>query len=135
MIKFTLVAVFFFVAVFIVGCNANESYTSLSGKYTYVWDGDANTYIFHELYSRNGKLIPCTVKEYVYDDAFIIASQKPNQNCNLRREDSLRTGNELNYWIADIGRDQLHGPLSYDEYIKMRDKLKVPEILSLKDSN
>lgn len=118
--------------IFLASCG--DEAETLSGGYTYRLEGSAS-YIGHKSAGRTGKIIPCDVLDYDYNEDFVIVSQKPNPSCppDLNRDDALHSGYDINYWIADNRRDELLGPLSLEDFMKKREELSVPDKLQLRD--
>ena len=70
-------------------------------------------------------VVPRTVFAYGWNDDFIIAMQHPEKD---RKVDKSTT-----YWyIVEVASGDAHGPLSEDEFNKLRTKLKVPAEISFK---
>ena len=70
-------------------------------------------------------VVPATVFAYGWNDDFIIAKQHPRKD---RKVDT-----SLTYWyIVEVASGNVHGPLSEDEFNKLRTKLKVPAEISFK---
>ncbi len=118
----------------IPGCGDVEK--ELSGGYSYSLEGSTR-FIGHPTQLTTGKIIPCEVIDYEYNDEFIIASQDPVSFADCprpyNREDAINSGNDINYWIADHRSDALLGPLSLEEYKEKRAELGIPEDLQLED--
>jgi len=76
-------------------------------------------------HSYSTRVVQPTVFAYGWNDDFIIAKQHPNKD---RKVDT-----SLTYWyIVEVASGDVHGPLSEDEFDKLRIKLKVPPDLSFK---
>ena len=70
-------------------------------------------------------VVPHTVFAYGWNDDFIIAKRHPRKD---RKVDT-----SLTYWyIVEVASGDVHGPLSEDEFSRLRTKLKVPPELSFK---
>ena len=71
-------------------------------------------------------VVPATVFAYGWNDDFIIAKQHP-------RKKDRKVDTSLTYWyIVEVASGNVHGPLSEDEFNKLRTKLKVPAEISFK---
>lgn len=71
-------------------------------------------------------VVPATVYAYGWNDDFIIAKQHP-------RKKDRKVDTNLTYWyIVEVASGNVHGPLSEDEFNKLRTKLKVPAEISFK---
>jgi len=71
-------------------------------------------------------VVPATVFAYGWNDDFIIAKQHP-------RKKDRKVDTNLTYWyIVEVASGNVHGPLSEDEFNKLRTKLKVPAEISFK---
>lgn len=105
--------------------------SSLGGDW-YVNDSYGHDHGF--IVKNNGKeddpFIPCAIVSYEHNDEFLIVAQKPNVDCG-KSTDKFNTGNALNFWIIDIGRDRVIGPLSIDMYFQKRQELGVPSDLEM----
>lgn len=80
--------------------------------------------------------IPPLVINYVYDDKYIIAKQIPKSPLEQIYYDS----NEIiypfglsgvYYWIIDLKTSDVNGPFDYEEYMRKRKELCVPNELQL----
>jgi hypothetical protein len=109
-------------------CNSSED---LSGSYVFSGKGGEQDYIYHSMVVENGKLIPCFVIAYAFNDQFIIVAQKPRDDCFENRTDAQKSGNALNFWIANHAKEELIGPMSFEEYMKKRQELRIPEDLKM----
>ena len=71
-------------------------------------------------------VVPATVFAYGWNDDFIIAKQHP-------RKKDRKVDTNLTYWyIVEVASGNVHGPLSEDEFNKLRTILKVPAEISFK---
>lgn len=102
-------------------------------------------------------IIPPHVHEYVEDNSFMLIDQKPmdsvfgeyiriNYNNTdylvRRRYDTIDNYNGTmlmmenskihSYWIVGIETADVYGPFSFDQYLKKKNELRVPEKLKLK---
>lgn len=133
-------------------CVSSES-VSLGDRYVYRYLGEAHSYIFNtefeyldpadaeRLFAPNHptyyeRLIPCYIKDYAFDEDFIIASQITNPNCGFDalRQDMPETGNAINYWIVIKGKRKTIGPMTLEEYHVKREEYHVPDGLKLKSN-
>lgn len=93
------------------------------------------------IYSNDNKRygvrdIPPLVTNYVYDDKYIIAEQIPK----IPLEQIYYDSNEIiypfgvsgvYYWIIDMKTSDVNGPFDYEEYLRKRKELCVPNELQL----
>jgi hypothetical protein len=121
----------FAVAILVVGCPfmglAYEE--DLVNGYA-VWAADkmeqAAVVKKHKGSSSATHVVPATVFAYGWNDDFIIAKQHP-------RKKDKKVDTNLTYWyIVEVASGNVHGPLSEDEFNKLRTKLKVPAEISFK---
>jgi hypothetical protein len=71
-------------------------------------------------------VVPRTVFAYGWNDEFIIAKQHPEKK-------GRKMDKSITYWyIVEVASGTVHGPLSEDEFNKLRTELKVPPELSFK---
>jgi hypothetical protein len=71
-------------------------------------------------------VVPATVFAYGWNDDFILAKRHP-------RKKDKKVDTNLTYWyIVEVASGNVHGPLSEDEFNKLRTKLKVPAEISFK---
>ena len=71
-------------------------------------------------------VVPRTVFAYGWNDDFIIAKRHPEKK-------DRKVDTSLTYWyIVEVASGDVHGPLSEDEFSKLRTELKVPPELSFK---
>jgi len=118
------------VVVFVGGCQlGGRAYDDDLGNGYAVWAADT---IEEAMIVRKGKegststrVVQPTVFAYGWNDDFIIAKQHPRKD---RKVDT-----SLTYWyIVEVVSGDVHGPLSKDEFNKLRTKLKVPAEISFK---
>lgn len=125
---FGLICISFLWIVFFSSCNSSEN---LSGDYTFSGKGAGMDYLYHTAYKQNGKMIPCNVVAYAYNDKFIIAAQTPQKSCIVDRPEAQKTGYAINFWIANHSKEELIGPLSFEDYMKERKELQIPDDLTM----
>lgn len=97
---------------------------------------EAGAYVYAPTHAKYYEsLIPCDVKDYSYDEQFIIAKQVNNPNCfdSAIREDALKSGNSINYWIVIKESRKTIGPLTLEEYRVKRQEYHVPDTLKLNE--
>ena len=71
-------------------------------------------------------VVPETVFAYGWNDDFILAKRHP-------RKKDRKVDTSITYWyIVEVTSGKVHGPLSEDEFNKLRTKLKVPAEISFK---
>ena len=120
-----------FIVCFLHACNFSDEQIKLSGGWIFVTEGK------HEkVLDGGGIFIPCEVTDYQYNDDFIIASQKPTSECFLGNDTfKYKYGKDSTYyWLVIHTSDELLGPLTKEEYLKVRMKYNVPETLRLKET-
>lgn len=142
-----------FILILLTSCT-DSVFTDLGDHYIHRDPGPGYAYIFNSDYHFDYRdeagswvyapthtkyvesLIPCYVKEYAYDEKFIIAAQINSPKCldESIREDALKTGYEVNYWIVIKEARQTVGPLSLEQYHVKREEFQVPDSLSLKEN-
>jgi hypothetical protein len=72
------------------------------------------------------EVVRATVFAYGWNDDFILAKQHPQKK-------DRKVDTSLTYWyIVEVASGNVHGPLSEDEFNKLRTKLKVPAEISFK---
>ncbi|MHB8859060.1 MAG: DUF3997 domain-containing protein [Thermoleophilia bacterium] len=142
------ILILLFILIICTSCTDHD-YISLGDHYIYRSLSGGNSYIFNTDYLYRdqtdtdankptnkdyyGSLIPCAVKDYSYDEQFIVANQVNNPNCfdSAIREDALKTGNSINYWIVVKNSRKTIGPLTLEEYRVKRQEYNVPDSLKL----
>ena len=76
--------------------------------------------------SYSTRVVQPTVFAYGWNDDFIIAKRHPEKK-------DRKVDTSITYWyIVEVAPGDVHGPLSKDEFSKLRTKLKVPPELSFK---
>ena len=117
-------------SLFIQSC-ISDSIKNLGNGYFYRDEGENIKDILCQ--KSNGGEIPATVLDYIYNDEYIIAKQKPKypQEPLYKRKYEYGTNDSLFYWIILKTNDVVLGPLSWQEYLDMRLKYQIPIELSL----
>ena len=139
-----------------IGWNFNQY---MEGKYYHYHKGD--TIVTHFVFSGDswihGTVISGHISDYIQDDSFLLADKKPldsilgkyirivtkNNNVYSRREydtinkyganvKMLEESPIHQYWIIVKTTADVYGPFSYEDYLKMKKELGVPETLKLK---
>ena len=139
-----------------IGWNFNQY---MEGKYYHYHKGD--TIVTHFVFSgdswRHGTVISGHISDYIQDDSFLLADKKPldsilgkyirivtkNNNVYSRREydtinkyganvKMLEESPIHQYWIIVKTTADVYGPFSYEDYLKMKKELGIPETLKLK---
>jgi hypothetical protein len=139
-----------------IGWNFNQY---MEGKYYHYHKGD--TIVTHFVFSgdswMHGTVISGHISDYIQDDSFLLADKKPldsilgkyirivtkNNNVYSRREydtinkyganvKMLEESPIHQYWIIVKTTADVYGPFSYEDYLKMKKELGVPETLKLK---
>ena len=118
-------------SLFIQSC-ISDSIKNLGNGYFYRDEGE-NIKRYSLFKNSNGGEIPSTVLDYIYNDEYIIAKQKPKypQEPLYKRKYEYGTNDSLFYWIILKTNDVVLGPLSWQEYLDMRLKYQIPIELSL----
>lgn len=75
--------------------------------------------------SASTRVVQPTVFAYGWNDDFIIAKQHP-------RKDMKVDTSTTHWYIVEVASGDVHGPLSEDEFNKLRTELKVPTEISFK---
>lgn len=116
------------------GGGVNDYSDSLSGGYHFVSEARYINYIV------GNEEIPCNVIGYAYTKNYILACQEFNDSeCILYTQHlpqfaARNRDKEINFWIIDIKRDSLLGPLNYAEYLNARKQLNIDKNLRIKVS-
>lgn len=105
------------------GCNFSDESINLPGGHTYVNEGKCYKYILVSI--KNGKNIESCVSEYKFDDNFITACQIDEKACE---NDSIKIKDKL-FYIIDVQKEVLYGPLSKSAFLDQLNKLKVDKKL------
>ena len=146
-------------AIHTTGCNYSDEVEELSGGYFYRNEGEHTKDILS--HSPNGENIYSQVTAYDFNSDFIIATQKPIyaeyksaiafelQNNSNAKDDLIHRENaadsiikhnsfyqsiflhQTNYWIISHKDNRVHGPLTKQQYTKLRNTLHVPEELQI----
>lgn len=99
---------------------------NLGDGYIVVSESNADQFITHEENLWRKITIPCTVKDWTYDDSFIIAIQYSNPSCeellNIEEKEKF-------YWIIAKSGHKVYGPLDSITYTKKRKELGLPKTL------
>ena len=106
-------------SLFIQSC-ISDSIKNLGNGYFYRDEGENIKDILCQ--NSNGGEIPATVLDYIYNDEYIIAKQKPKypQEPLYKRKYEYGTNDSLFYWIILKTNDVVLRPLSWQEYLDMR---------------
>jgi hypothetical protein len=125
-----------FGSLFILSCT--DYVESLGGNWIYDADNKEHPFIMMNGSKEGDPFIPCNVIAHEHNKQFAIVAQTPDTDCEWNHIDTKianaanQTGNAVNYWIIDIEEaGRLIGPMSYDEYLKKREELGVPDKLKL----
>jgi len=121
----------FAVAIFIGGCFLGPIYEEDLGNGYVVCAEDVmrDARILRKDPNRASgvvRVVPPTVFAYGWNDDFIIAKRHPEKK-------DRKVDTSITYWyIVEVASGNVHGPLSEDEFNKLRTKLKVPAEISFK---
>ncbi len=108
----------------LVSCNLSDDAVLLPGGHTYVNEGKCYKVI---LVNIKGKAdITSCVDEYRYDNKFIVASQIDSFACTKEKYFPIK---QKRFYIIDITREQIYGPLNYTQFDSMFVKLSVDKKL------
>ena len=115
------------------GCSSGGDYsTELSGGYFFRDEGtDIHDILSHQ---PSGREIPANVVSYSYNNAFIIAAQKPNKVDDplYGKTPNYKEGRgKVYYWLVYHSKNLFLGPMSKTEFVLAKKKYKVPEDLKL----
>lgn len=113
-------------------CSSDYS-KNLGDGYFYRYEG-SNLRDIHCI-EANGGEVPADILEYVFDDEFILAKQKPKlpQDPLYDKEYIYNRGDkEFYYWLIVKNEDLVFGPLNLEEFNNLKYKYKVPDKLILK---
>jgi len=105
----------------------SDSVQELSNGYIFVGEGAGNEFIVRSGDNYENFVIPCSVVSYNYNEDFIIAAQRPNNDCFLEEDER-----KLNFWIISHKQENTIGPLTIDQFLKKRKELNIDENLVLK---
>ncbi len=122
------------VVLFMYSCSMSDDDEDLPNNWKYIRESGTDITIFK---SSNDKLfIPYTVIEYKNNNEWLIACQVNNPWAYYPiLTDSIYIAidnpSELKFWIINLQKDIMYGPLSLNEYLKKRIELKLPKGLKL----
>lgn len=124
------IVLFLFCSLFIQSC-ISDSIKNLGSGYFYRDEGENIKDILCQ--KPHGGEIPATILNYVYNDEYIIAKQKPKypQEALYKKKYKYEANDSLFYWIILKNNDVTLGPLSRQEYLDIRLKYQIPTELSL----
>ncbi len=117
-----------FLIVAVCSCNFSDEVRELKGGWKFVSESK------HDKAIDGGDMhIPCEVLQYGDNDNFIIAKQKPTDDCFLGKDTSVyKDGRDkIYYWLIVKKQKLLLGPLDELEFIQARRKYEVPDELKL----
>lgn len=115
--------------VVLTSCNFSDETRTLSGGWTFVSEAR------HDRVIEGGNIfIPCEVIKYGYNKDFIVAAQKPTEECFLGKDTfEYKLGRDtVYYWLIKHSSKIFLGPMDEEEYLQARIRYKVPENLKLK---
>ncbi|MWV44317.1 DUF3997 domain-containing protein [Paenibacillus sp. HJL G12] len=121
----------------LIGCAGLADYDiDLPGNYSIVRLSAHQIIIAPKLTddSWGSAVIPTEVASVGWNDDFILAMQY-----SMMKDPTSSNGYEIpdtskmNYWIIDIGQNQIRGPMNLTDFDETKTKLKIPETLKLKD--
>lgn len=114
---------FFILVCLFVLISCSDYSEELSGNYVFVSESNSIQYIR----ARKGdSRIKPTVINYAYNDDFIIAAQIDNN------DDSYDlSGRNINFWIISNKTKIVYGPLSLNDYLKLRKQLLIPDAVKM----
>jgi len=110
-------------------CSSSDYTDDLGQGYTFVSESNANQFIY-DMNDTSGKnAIPCTVEAFAFDENYIVAKQRNNQDCLKEDLSSV----PISYWIIDKKKKVNYGPIDSLAFINKRKELEVPPSLKLKE--
>lgn len=121
------------ISLFLISCGGLSDYSeNIPGGYQFVSEAKYVNLIIGK------QEIPCNVIGYAYNENYILACQEFNDSECISYTQLLPqiTGRnrdkEINFWIIDIKKDSLWGPLNYAEFLKTRRRLDIDKSLRIK---
>lgn len=111
-------------------CNMSDDVVKLSNNYVFYHEGMHDNVIYNE---NGGKIIPCNVTAYNYNNNFIIAQQTPTSTCVMGNDKINYPSKDSSfYWIIAHKDNAFLGPLTLSDYERARERLGIPKDLQLK---
>lgn len=108
-------------------CSLSDETKTLSGGWVLAFESKHDVVI-----DEGARFVPCQVMKYGYDDNFIVAEQKPTEECFRGKDtNSYPDMQSTYYWIVDHKNHSFFGPLSFSEYESKRKELGIPTTLEL----
>ncbi len=117
------------VTLYLSSCSSSDYTKDLGDGYLLVSESNANQFITHSENLNGQVTIPCTVKSFLFNDSFIVATQENNPDCS----DQKKTKFPLSYWIVDKNKKEIIGPLDSLSYVKKCSELFVPASLDVRE--
>ena len=119
----------------LLGCNQSDNYKELPYNYGYRSESQEMTSI-EKLTSKKIE-IPFTVVNYNNNDSIILATQIENPfvyemvNKGSSKKE-LIFPHKINFWIINMLKDSIYGPMDLNSYLCKRIELNIPTDLKLK---
>jgi hypothetical protein len=109
-------------------CNLSDETRKLSGGWVFVHESKTDKVI-----DGGNLFIPCQVTHYGFNSDFIVAAQKPSNECFLGKDlNTYSLGKDSTYYWIVIHKDKkLIGPMLKLEYEMAKDSLGIPSSLKL----
>ncbi len=100
----------------------SDSYytVDLGNGYLFVSENKTFQCIIHEL-DIGHYIIPPTVEDYAFDNAYIIARQRDDS----KRSDQDVGKNPKQYWIVSKNRGTIYGPLDSINFVRKQQELSI----------
>jgi hypothetical protein len=113
---------------FFSSCNLSDETKQLTGGWMFVDEGRRDKVI-----DGGTNYIPCEVIKYGYNDEFIIAVQRPVENCFLGKDTiTYKEGkNQDYYWLISHSLKLTLGPMNEQQFKEAKIKYNVPEDLQV----
>ena len=103
------------------GCSAVDYNTDLGDYYMFVSESNTNQFIYNRKDTTGKRSVPCTVEEFRFDERYIVAKQKLNNDCSDNGfKDSISR-----FYIIDKLKKNEYGPLDSVGYQKVKRKLSI----------
>lgn len=109
-------------------CNLSDETKKLSGGWTFVSESKTDKVI-----DGGNIFIPCEVTHFGYNNDFIIAAQRPANDCFLGNDKNTYASgiDSIYYWIVVHKGKRLLGPLGRVEFEKAKHSLNIPNTVKL----
>ena len=112
-----------------VSCST-DIYRHLKNGYYYVSLGGQNVIISQES-SEKEMVVPCMIVSYEHDEEYLIVVNENVKNCAWEVDNSQRLDQKYQYWIIQMEKELIYGPMTQQEFLLKRKELKVSSKLEL----